>query len=254
MTPPDYRHHQPRTQYWPHRMGQEWSRCTRPPQLLHIRNTARPTWLASANMYRRNVAARDAARTGTPRAFGNRRIGGFAAAALACALVACTSPSTPAGPASTPAVPLDRPSSTAVDTARQNALAAYRGMWRAYADAGATGATSSPNLTRYTSGEALDALRVALRSIADGGLVLRGEAVPHPQVQQLSPPAAPTTAVIVDCLDDRNFKRVKASSAGAPFSDSPGGYRHVTATVTAVNGTWKVTVLQPGGVGTCQPG
>jgi hypothetical protein len=178
----------------------------------------------------------------------------LAVLALVLGFSACTSPSAPSGSSSGPAVPLRGSSRNPVDTATQDALAAYRGMWRAYAAAGATGATSSPDLTRYTSGEALDALRVALRSLVADGLVLRGEAVPSPHVQQLRPPSAPTTAVIADCLDDRNFKRVKASPGGAPFSDSPGGLRPWMATVTAVGGTWKVTFLKREEAGTCQPG
>ena len=57
---------------------------------------------------------------------------------------------------------LQAPSPDARSTADAKALAAYRGMWSAYAAAGETADPTRGDLAQYTTGEALKALSGAL--------------------------------------------------------------------------------------------
>jgi len=152
-------------------------------------------------------------------------------------------------PSATRKPTLNSPTPDARALAEQRALDAYRGMWQAYTAAGRAADPRHPDLPQFAADDALRALVTGLETNKRLGLVSRGDLVPHPQVTELTPVNAPTTAAIRDCLDTKAATRVKAD--GSPFTDTPGGNRNVTATVKSFNGTWKVTSLVPLGVGTC---
>jgi hypothetical protein len=185
-----------------------------------------------------------------------RRGGCFIVVLLAVLLAGCTSKPAPSPSASIPAVSLRpaSPSPSSTDpaaAAAQAAADAYRGMWRAYTDAGRTTNPQYDQLVRYADGDALAALKAGLQTNQKQGLITKGDLATHPQVTQLTPVNTPDTASIRDCLDTTNATRVKASPGGSPFTDSPGGHRVVTATVKNLNGVWKVISFVPLAVGTC---
>lgn len=155
-------------------------------------------------------------------------------------------------PPSPPALPSLRSSSAdANNAAEQSALAAYRGMQQAYIAAGRTTDPQYGELARYADGDALSVLTAGLDSNKKQGLIIKGDVVLNPQVTELSPPSAPETAKIRDCLDTSGATRVKASSEGSPFVDTPGGRRVVTATAKRTGDVWKVISFVPMAVGTC---
>ncbi|GLH98820.1 hypothetical protein [Phytohabitans aurantiacus] len=161
----------------------------------------------------------------------------FAAVVLAAA--ACGSDPKPEPPASTAAA--DPGTASAPVDQRAAAVAAYQGMWLAYQQAGLTADPGHPDLPRYATGDALEILRDGLEDYRDQGQVLKGQLVTHPQVQDVSPPNAPTTVRIRDCLDTRDFL-VYWRADGRLVDDEPGGARDANATVTLTDGqVWKVS-------------
>lgn len=167
--------------------------------------------------------------------------------ALLLAMASCDSQ---APSASTPSRTGDEPAAASPSPeAASQAVAAWQGMWRAYADAGRSANPDASDLPRYATGSALSTLRNGLRAYATKGHVLRGELVTDPQVTQLSPPAQPTTATITDCLDDSTF--LVYDRAGEPINDEPGGPRHAQGTVTKTADGWRVTSFGVQRPGTC---
>ncbi|WP_144056923.1 hypothetical protein [Micromonospora lupini] len=131
------------------------------------------------------------------------------------------------------------------------ALAAYRGMWAAYDEAGMTSNPDHPELAKFAVGDALKVLRSGLESDRREGLVGQGKVAVNPSIQSLTPAAAPTQAKVRDCADTSGAARVRATPNGTPFTDSPGGRRLVNATVSMVGGSWKVASFGVQGVGSC---
>jgi hypothetical protein len=150
---------------------------------------------------------------------------------------------TPAATSNTP--PAAAPSAQAAS----QALAAWQGMWRAYANAGRSANPNDPELSRYASGGALTTLQNGLRAYAAKGQVLKGDPTTDPQITQLSPPGQPTTATITDCLDDTRF--LVYDRSGKPVNDEPGGPRHTEGTVSKTAGGWRVTSFGVQEPGTC---
>lgn len=150
----------------------------------------------------------------------------------------------------TPDPTVSAPMQDARGNAEQQALDAYRGMWRAYAKAGLTANPDEPDLAKYANGGALKTLTDGLRSLKSKGQVIRGEFDSNPQVTSASPAARPTAVEITDCLDDSDFLTYKNS--GEPADDDRGGRRSAIATASNL-GTdgWKVTSFAVQGVGTC---
>ena len=135
-------------------------------------------------------------------------------------------------------------------SAEQAALTAYRGMWQAYAKAGATANPDDADLARYADGAALKTLRDGLASLRRKHQVLKGQyrSNPHPAD---APPSAPLSTVVVeDCLDDSEFLTYTAN--GQLADSQPGGRRATRATVTLAGpGQWKVSSFGVQTVGTC---
>ena len=175
----------------------------------------------------------------------------------ALALTACgagassPAPATAHSAAQTPtSVPPTSPSSPA-DVARQQAIAAYLGMWRDFADAATTSDWRSPNLAQNATGDALSTLSRGLYADHYNGLVSRGRPVNNPQVSTADPAESPTKVVISDCGDSTNWLKYRADN-GQAANDGPGGRRQINAIVKkAVDGSWKVTDFGAQAVGTC---
>lgn len=137
------------------------------------------------------------------------------------------------------------------DTARQQAIAAYLGMWQDMVHAATTSDWQSPTLARDATGNALTTISRGLYADHYNGLITKGEPVDQPQVSSADPPNAPTTITISDCGDDSRWLKYRADN-GQPANDGPGGRRQINAIVKkAVDGSWKVTDFGVHGVGTC---
>lgn len=119
-------------------------------------------------------------------------------------------------------------------------------MWKDVAEAGTTDDYQAAYLGDYLSGPALLTITDNLSADKNQGIVGRGAPALHPVVTS----ATASTVAISDCLDDRTWIEVQASS-GKPVNDIPGGFRATTATVTDQSGTWKVTQINTGAEGTC---
>ncbi|MDI1461036.1 hypothetical protein QEZ54_08675 [Catellatospora sp. KI3] len=160
---------------------------------------------------------------------------------LLCA--ACTSPpATPAPPTLAPASPSPQ--------ARDVAVAAYISMWRAYEKALAAGDPNAPDLRTYADGPALQLLTRAVRSTSEAGLRGAGTTTLSPNVVGMYPIGAPTRATITDCMDTSSTRVYRPD--GQPYADNPGGARQMTATVVlSADGTWRVTQIKLGQVGSC---
>ncbi len=137
------------------------------------------------------------------------------------------------------------------DVARQQAIAAYLGMWRDFADAATTSDWQSPKLAQNATSDALSTLSRGLYADHYNGLVSRGRPVNNPQVSSVDPAESPTKVVISDCGDSTNWAKYRADN-GQSANDGPGGRREINAIVKkAVDGSWKVTDFGVQAVGTC---
>jgi hypothetical protein len=54
---------------------------------------------------------------------------------------------------------------------------------------------------------------------------------------------------VSDCFDDTHWLAYKAT--GGLENNVPGGHRKISAVVTDIDGTWKVTQLDTGAEGSC---
>lgn len=186
---------------------------------------------------------------------GWRRVGLALVGLAALTLAACSSnpSSTPGGttgatPSSTTSAPSSTPSPA--DSARQQATAAYAGMWRQMVKASETADWQSPELARYATGDALGVINRSLYTDHLNGVVSKGAPTTNPQVTKADPANDPTTVMISDCGDDTQW--VKYKKDGSPFTDSPGGRRSITAEVKKqTDGSWRVTRFAVEGVGSC---
>jgi hypothetical protein len=157
-------------------------------------------------------------------------------------------------PAPTSALPtLSATPGDPVEAARAASLAAYEGMWAAYDQAGRAPEANpdDPRLAEFATGEALANLRTALGRLRDQGLVFEGSfELTAPEVVELSPADAPTTAEIVDCQDSSDWRVVRAD--GRDYEDEPGGRQAVSVDVVLdEDGVWRVTGFAVREVGTC---
>ena len=185
-------------------------------------------------------------RDGMPRASVLRLLTAYGAITLATASCTTSAP-TSEGP-TTPS--LSAPPASTRGSAEQQALAAYHGMWQAYANAGLTADAEDPDLARYAAGNALRTLRNGLAAYRVKGQVLKGDLVTAPRVSGASPSAAPTSVTITDCVDDSKFLVYMRS--GGLVNDTPGGPRSTTATVSELDaGGWKVSSFGVQAVNTC---
>ncbi|MGH3947506.1 MAG: hypothetical protein ACRDSE_00040 [Pseudonocardiaceae bacterium] len=132
----------------------------------------------------------------------------------------------------------------------RDALAAYTGMWMAMAKAGETANPEDPQLRQYASGEALALIVGTLVGYRESGLVTRGHPATNPRITELTPPDAATQASLVDCGDSTAWTTHEAAT-GEQIEHDPRGRRQLTATVSVIDATWKVTKFTIGDLGSC---
>jgi hypothetical protein len=125
------------------------------------------------------------------------------------------------------------------------ALAAYRGMWDSFVEAGKTSDPDAPNIRRFASGQALRLIVSALVTNREQRKVIRGDLAIDPTVTA----ETPTEVTIVDCVNDEKWLVHKMS--GGLEDDEPGGKHHTTATVKRTDEGWKVTSFILKDSGTC---
>jgi hypothetical protein len=166
--------------------------------------------------------------------------------AAVAAVTACGSATSTAKPSAPDAAA--SPSKSARHAAEHAALAAYRGMWTAFVQAGRTSNPDDPRLSRYATGDALHAMTSSLADDRQHGYVSKGTLGTHPAITTAKPAQAPSEVDIRDCLDDR--KALEYHKNGEPVDNTPGGLHRVSAVVQNVGG-WKVTSFAAQGVGTC---
>ena len=156
--------------------------------------------------------------------------------------------SVPTGP---PSASLPAPSIAASAAAEQEALVAYRGMWKAFVEAGKTSDAESADLRTYASGNALKLIVSSLYTDKELGKISKGEVVLQPKVVKSTPDeAAPTALTIEDCVDATHWLEYKAS--GGLWDNKPGGKHRNTAIVKKQqDGAWKVDAFALRGSGTC---
>ena len=178
---------------------------------------------------------------------GTLAVGSFAVALVFIA-VGCDS-GTPAAPPSATAT--SGPATPSMQAAaKAQAIAAYDGMWQAMAKAGEVPDPDAPELRQYAADNALARVVGALVNYRENGQVTRGAPVTHASVVSAAPADDPTEVNIVDCGDSTNWT-THNKATGAQISPDPRGRRHITAVVKKIDGTWKVTTFDVGGIGSC---
>ncbi len=149
-----------------------------------------------------------------------------------------------------PAPSLRAPSQDARSTADAAAIAAYRGMWNAYAAAGAVADPTHGDLALYATGDALEALTGALDGYRKKEHVMKGRPVMNPRVASRSPGNPTRQVEIKDCADSTDW--LVYDKSGDLVNDVPGGRRSIGATVKDTGGgVWKVSLFGVREVGTC---
>ncbi|MFD0204020.1 MULTISPECIES: hypothetical protein [Saccharothrix] len=181
-------------------------------------------------------------------------LGIFAAATLA--LAACSSSGSPGTGASTTQPPQETSSTptttaSAADKAKQDATAAYLGMWREFAVAGTTSDWQSAALGKYATGVALTNLTRGLYADHYNKLVTKGEATHDAKVASAEPADNPTKIIVTDCSDSTKALKYRADN-GQLADDTPGGRRLINGQVELQGDkSWKVTDFAVREVGTC---
>lgn len=159
-------------------------------------------------------------------------------------LTACTSGDPGNEPSIVPSSPTPGASMSSTGT-EDAAVAAYRGMWAAFAEAAKTSDPDAPDIRRYASGNALKLIVGGLVTNRSQGKVVKGDLVLNPKATVVSP----TEETILDCVDATRWLEYRAN--GELWDDKPGGKHRTTATVENVGGTWKVSTFNLEGTGTC---
>lgn len=137
------------------------------------------------------------------------------------------------------------------DSARSNAINAYRAMWDAFSVAGTTADAASPLLGQHAAGAALEKLKRSLQSDREKGLVSKGKPVLDPKVSAADPADDPRKITITDCGDSTNWLKYRKDN-GMLADGVPGGRRLIKAAVEKQpDGTWKVSDYGVHEVGSC---
>lgn len=183
------------------------------------------------------------------------RLAALVVASAAVIVLAACSSGTGAGSSSAPTAPPFTSASTSiaspVDKAKQDALAAYLGMWQDFVAASATSDWQSSKLGRYATGTALNTLSRGLYADHYKGLVTKGEPTHSAQVSTVEPPANPTKGVVTDCSDSTNALKYRADN-GQLADNTPGGRRLINGIVERQgDGSWKVSDFGVREVGSC---
>lgn len=138
------------------------------------------------------------------------------------------------------------PGASASNTGAEDAaVAAYREMWAAFAEAAKTSDPDAPDIRKYASDNALKLIVGGLVTNRSQGKVVKGDLVLNPKATVVSP----AEETILDCVDATHWLEYKAN--GELWDNKPGGKHRTTATVKNVDGTWKVSSFNLEGTGTC---
>ncbi|HWO67481.1 MAG TPA: hypothetical protein VNO31_46355 [Umezawaea sp.] len=137
------------------------------------------------------------------------------------------------------------------DKAKNGALAAYRGMWQDFVEAGRTSDWQSSKLGQHATGIALTNLSRGLYADHYNGLVTKGEPVLNPSVSSTAPAPDPNKVIVADCGDSTNWLKYRADN-GQLSDTEPGGRQMINAIVEKqADGSWKVSDFGVHDVGTC---
>jgi hypothetical protein len=143
------------------------------------------------------------------------------------------------------------PSADPVAAARQDSVAAYKGMWDDMAKAGETADWNDPTLATHATDSALNVLVNILKADDKGSAVLKGgPPTMNPTITSMEPAASPTVVTLKDCLQSSKWLMYRKST-GALWDDKPGGNRATTAEVVQSQGVWKVVAFSSDAIGTC---
>lgn len=199
-------------------------------------------------------------RSGGQMRFGDHCPSHWCVAGLLCAVAAsvvavagCSGNSsalTTTSPASTSAY--QQPSASSLpDAAKQNAIAAYLGMWQDFAAAGTNSDWQSAQLGRFATDPALSNMHKALFADHTNGLVTKGNPVLNPAVDSIDSTTNPSKITIKDCGDSTHWLKYRASD-GQLADNTPGGRQLIYANVQKQSdGSWKVSDYAVHDVGTC---
>jgi hypothetical protein len=172
------------------------------------------------------------------------------ACCLALSVVATGCGSSPAGHgAVAPSAPASVHSTQSPRDPHAQILAAYTGMWRAFATLARTASYQPGPLERYAEGNALTLLGHGLSENHQHGIVIRGAPVLKPEVTSMTPAKNPDRATVRDCADDTHWRQY--SKSGHPVSGAPTGHRRIYAWLHLFSGVWKVTEVVVEKAGTC---
>jgi hypothetical protein len=154
-------------------------------------------------------------------------------------LSGCQSGSKTASPETAPGGATSAASTTSADSRaalEAAVLRSYRAFWDDVVAAGRQADWQSPRLADHAAGQALQAVRDHYRSLQTAGLVDLGTVELHPKVVSL----AGETATVNDCVDVSQFLRHDAKTLEPRETPDPRPDAGV-ATLTLIDGTWKVT-------------
>ncbi|GGS59612.1 hypothetical protein GCM10010171_63220 [Actinokineospora fastidiosa] len=189
------------------------------------------------------------------RSWGGRAV----TSAVSLAVLAACSSGDPASPPPGTSSPAGAPSATsspstalsAEEKAKNDALAAYRGMWQNFVEAGRTSDWQSPKLGQHATGVALTNLSRGLYADHYNGLVTKGQPVLNPTVSSVEPAGDPKKIIISDCGDSTDWLKYRADN-GQLADNEPGGRQAINAIVEKQSdGSWKVSDFGVHDVGTC---
>jgi hypothetical protein len=122
-------------------------------------------------------------------------------------------------------------------------------MWRDVEVADRTANYNDPHLKDHLTGATLTMWINVLRKENSEGEIATGTVRWKPHAVSASPAANPTQVILQDCSSDASW--LLRHRDGSLIDNTPGGDHLVKAAVVLANGTWKVSELAVGGVGTC---
>ena len=182
----------------------------------------------------------------TPRAWSRRRprVPLGVAVLVAVVLSACSSDESPSAdqPGETTTTSTAPTTTTTLDP-QAAAVAGYRAFWQAFLAAGDPMNPEDPRLAEHATGEQLAAVRKSFLAAKAAGNVIRGSLDLAPKVVS----ADATTVVLRDCYGDGTG--LYSTATGARQDKETTQRVLVTATVTFVDGVWKVSAVKHEGDG-----
>ncbi|MEW6473867.1 MAG: hypothetical protein AB1679_16570 [Actinomycetota bacterium] len=181
----------------------------------------------------------------TPRAWSRHRprapLGMCVLAAVAFA--ACSSDGSPAANRTTTTSTVPTTTTTTTVEPQAAAVAAYRAFWQDFLAAVDPMNPEDPRLAEHATGDQLAAVRKSFLAAKAAGNVIRGSLDLAPKVVH----ADATTVVLRDCYGD-STGLYNATTGVRQDKDDPRRLL-VTATVTLVDGVWKVASIKYEGDG-----